>query len=120
MVAILRPQAAISPTELANGQRHLVQDLAWASVTGAFAGGVILIAFALALGATPLHVGLLAAIPFMTQAAQLPATLLVERVRRRRAIGVLTLTAARVLVTLMALLPFLPSLPMALWLLLAV
>lgn len=120
MVAMLRPQATISPSELAIGQRHLVQDLAWASLTGAFAGGVILIAFALALGATPLHVGLLAAIPFITQAAQLPATLLVERVRQRRAISVVSLTLARVLITSMALLPFLPTLPMALWMLLAV
>lgn len=111
---MLRPSETITPEELQAGQRALVQDLAWASLSGAFAGGVILTAFALALGATPVHVGVLAAIPFITQAAQLPATLLIERLRMRRAIGVFTITLARVLIMLLAVLPFLPSLSMAL------
>ncbi len=105
---MLRPVEHVSPEALARGQRHLVQDLAWASLSGSFAGGVILVAFALALGATPVQIGLLAAIPFITQAAQLPATLLIERLRQRRKISVLSITAARVGVLAMAILPFLP------------
>jgi MFS family permease len=104
---MLRPVTTISAARFAEGERALVQDLAWASVSGAFSGGVILVAFALKLGASPLEIGLLAAIPFMAQALQLPATLLIERVRLRRRIGVLTLTAARCLVLGMAVLPFL-------------
>ena len=114
---MLAPQPVITAQELARGQHHLVRDLAWASVTGAFSGGVILVAFALALGASPVQVGLLAAIPFLTQAAQLPATLLIERVRRRRLIGVLSITAARVLILALALLPWVPGQPLALTLL---
>jgi MFS family permease len=106
---MLEPVPSVGPAELAQGQKALVRDLAWASMSGAFSGGVILVAFALALGATPLHVGLLAAIPFMAQAVQLPATVLVERVRQRRKIGVLTISAARVVVLAMAALPFLPG-----------
>jgi hypothetical protein len=106
---VLEPVASVSPADLAAGQRALVRDLAWASMSGAFSGGVILVAFALALGAKPLHVGLLAAIPFMAQAAQLPATILVERVRQRRKIGVMTISAARLVVFAMAALPFLPG-----------
>ncbi|WP_332813137.1 MFS transporter [Ramlibacter sp.] len=106
---MLRPVAHVTAEQLAHGQRALVQDLAWASLSGAFSGGVILVAFALTLGATPLQVGLLAAIPFLAQASQLPATLLVERVRLRRRIGVLTITAARVVVLAMAVLPFVPG-----------
>jgi len=102
---MLRPVDAISPARLEAGQRALVQDLAWASLSGAFAGGVILVAFALRLGASPLQVGLLAAIPFIAQATQLPATLLIERLRMRRRIAVLAITAGRVLVLGMALLP---------------
>ncbi len=116
---MLAPTDSISPSQLAAGQRHLVRDLAWASITGAFSGGVILVAFALALGASPVQVGLLAAIPFLTQAAQLPATLLIERLRRRRLIGVLTITAARVLILALALLPLLGSVPLALGLLIS-
>lgn len=106
-MAFLSPVSSISPGELAAGQRSLVLDLAWASVTGAFSGGVILVAFALALGASPLQVGLLAAIPFLAQVAQLPATLLIERLRQRRRIGVLVITAARMVILLMALVPLL-------------
>ncbi|WP_167784832.1 MFS transporter [Ramlibacter rhizophilus] len=118
-MTVLAPAPSISPAELAAGQRALVQDLAWASLSGAFAGGVILTAFALALGAQPLMVGVLAAIPFMAQALQLPATLLIERLRQRRAIGVVSVTLARCVVLAMAVLPFLPSLPLALALLVA-
>ncbi|HZY16944.1 MAG TPA: MFS transporter [Ramlibacter sp.] len=111
---MLEPVPSVSPAELAAGQQALVRDLAWASMSGAFGGGVILVAFALALGATPIQIGVLAAIPFITQAAQLPATLLIEKVRQRRKIGVLTITSARVMVLAMAVLPFLPgqSLPL--------
>lgn len=105
---MLRPVEHVSPEALVRGQRHLVHDLAWASLSGSFAGGVILVAFALALGATPFQIGLLAAIPFITQAAQLPATLLIERLRQRRKISVLSITAARLGVLSMAVLPFLP------------
>lgn len=104
---MLRPTPTITAAQLAAGQRSLVQDLAWASVSGAFSGGVILVAFALTLGASPMQIGLLAAIPFLAQATQLPATLLIERVRLRRRIGVLAITAARLVVLAMAALPFL-------------
>jgi MFS family permease len=104
---MLRPQREITAAELAAGQRELVRDLAWASLSGAFAGGVILVACALSLGASPLHVGLLASIPFLAQALQLPATVLVERLRLRRRIAVVTITAARILVLCLLLLPLL-------------
>ena len=117
---MLVPVPAISPAALVAAQRSLVRDLAWASVSGAFSGGVVLVAFALALGATPLQVGLLAAIPFLAQAAQLPATLLIERVRQRRKIAVVVLTAARVLMLMMAALPFLSDAKLSLRLLMAV
>jgi MFS family permease len=106
---MLRPSASISATELAAGQHALVRDMAWASLSGAFGGGVILAAFALSLGASPLQVGVLAAIPFMSQAAQLPATLLVERMRQRRKIAVFTITAARVVLLCTAVLPLIPN-----------
>lgn len=108
-VPFLDPVSDISPDELVRGQRVLVRDLAWASICGAFSSGVILVAFALALGATPLQIGLLAAIPFITQATQLPASLLIERFRTRRRIGVLAITTARVLILALTFLPLLPA-----------
>lgn len=104
----LLPVPEVSAGALADGKRLLVWDAAWASVTGAWSGGVVLVAFALSLGADPMTIGLLAAIPFMAQAAQLPTTLLVERLRRRKRIGVSTLTLARVVILALGFLPFLP------------
>jgi MFS family permease len=106
---MLQPVSRISAAELEAGQQALVRDLAWASLSSAFCGGVILTAFALTIGATPIVIGLLAAIPFFTQALQLPATVLVERQRRRKLLAFGTNTAARVLVLAMAALPFLPG-----------
>lgn len=90
---------------VAAGQRALVFDGAFANVVGAWSSGVVLVAFALALGASHTIIGLLAAIPFLTQIAQLPAVALVRRLRRRRAIAVGALTASRIVILLMALTP---------------
>jgi MFS family permease len=103
----LRPTSDVSADQLQAGQQALVRDLAWSSVCGALSGGVILTAFALSLGASPLVIGLLAAIPFLCQAAQLPAAVLVERLRQRRRICVLSVTTARLLLMCMAVLPWL-------------
>jgi MFS family permease len=105
----LAPDPHVPPEALPQARRMLVFDAAFASITGAFSGGVILVAFALALGANARQIGLLAAIPIVAQLAQLPATVLIERVRQRRKIGVLSITAARVLITSLALIPFVPD-----------
>jgi MFS family permease len=104
----LAPDTTITPEERVRGERALVQDAAWASLAGALYGGVIQVGFALALGAGPFIIGLLGAIPLMAQASQLPAIALVEHVRQRRKIAVIAVTAARVLILSLALLPFLP------------
>src|SRR5687768_12417997 len=91
----LAPDDAVSPQALARGKRAMVQDAAWASLVGALYGGVILVGFALELGASPFFIGLLASIPFLSQLAQVPALLLIERLRQRRKIAVLVVWAAR-------------------------
>jgi MFS family permease len=109
MRASLRPVPVVSAEALEAGQRALVWDAAWASVTGAWSGGVVLVAFALSLGADPMAIGLLAAIPFAAQAAQLPTIYLVERWRQRKLIGIVALAVARVIIILLALLPFIAA-----------
>lgn len=102
----LRPDPVVTPEELARGKRALVKDAAWASLVGALYGGVILVGFALELGATPFIIGLLAAIPFIAQLAQLPAIALVERLRQRRKIAVIAVTLSRTIILSLALIPF--------------
>jgi hypothetical protein len=102
----LLPVAEVQPEELAAGKHALVMDAAWASATGAMSGGVVLLAYALVLGAGPLQIGLLAAIPFIAQAAQLPAVIMVERIRQRKRLGIIAVTVARLLILVMAALPY--------------
>ena len=85
----------------------MVQDAAWATLVGALYGGVILVGFALELGATPFVIGLLAAIPLLAQLAQLPAIVAIERLRQRRRIAVMVVWAARLIILSLALLPWL-------------
>jgi len=101
-----RPVSSLSPDDLAAAERSLVADSAWASLAGAWAGGVVLAAFAIALGAGPLAIGLLAAIPVAAQAAQLPAIALIERLRERKRLALVVLAMSRLVLLAMAALPF--------------
>src|SRR5207249_3964334 len=74
---------------------------------------------ALDLGATPMMIGALAAVPFLMQLMQLPAIVLIERVRQRKKIAVAVVTAARTIISLLAFLPFLGDRQLQLSLLIA-
>jgi MFS family permease len=115
----LRADPVVTTEDLERGKRALVKDAAWASLAGALYGGVILVGFALALDASPLIIGLLAAIPFLAQVAQLPAIVLIERIRQRRKIAVSAVTASRTVILSLALIPFLQDQPLQLAMLLA-
>ncbi len=103
----------VSDAELERGLGNLVRDGAWAQASGALTGGVLLVGFGLALGASNFVIGLLAAVPFLAQLAQVPTILLVERLRARRLITLAALGGARFLLVPMALLPFIGSAPVA-------
>lgn len=115
----LRPDPLVAPADIERSKHALVQDGGWANVVGVLSGGVILVGLALALDAGPFVIGLLAALPFFGQLAQLPAIGLIERVRQRRKIAVLSITGARVIVLALALLPFVPDRALALDILIA-
>jgi MFS family permease len=103
----LSPDPEISAHDVEQGKQRLVLDSAFASLAGSLYGGVVLVGFALAIGASPFQIGLLAALPLMAQAAQLPAIALVERIRKRRKIAVLSATAARVFIVALVPIPWL-------------
>jgi MFS family permease len=103
----LRPHT-IPLQEHERWQRALVRDAGWASLTGSLYSGVILVGLALALGAPPIIIGVLAAVPFIAQAAQLPAIALVERLRQRKRIALGALTVARALILGLAIIPLVP------------
>src|SRR4051812_25302170 len=105
----LEPQATVSDADLERARRCLVGDSGWASVCGALFGGVVLAAWAIRAGAGPLAIGLLAAIPYITQVLQLPATVLVDRLGRRKRLVVWLLAGARVVILGLALVPLWPD-----------
>lgn len=110
---------AVSEGPFDGAQHDLVRDAAWASLTGALSGGVVLAAFALQLGAGPFAIGLLASLPLVAQVAQLPGIALIERLRRRKPLALPVITSARGLILLLALLPFMADADSALVLLIA-
>lgn len=109
MAASLQPVAVVTADALGRGKNSLVWDAAWASLTGAWSGGVILVGLALQMGAGPMTIGLLAAVPFIAQVAQMPTVYLVEKLRRRKLIGIPVLTVARVIIMLVGLLALAPQ-----------
>lgn len=103
---MLEPEQEIGTERRESGLRLMIFEAAFSNTTGALTTGVILTAFALHLGASNAAIGLLAAIPFFAQLAQLPAIWLVERLRARKRIAVLSSVVGRSMLGAMALLPF--------------
>jgi MFS family permease len=101
-MARLDPQPHVSEEGYARGLRLLVVEAAFSGGAIALTTGVILTAFALHLGASNVMVGVLASAPFLAQLLQLPAILLVERLRQRKRIAVLTSIAGRLMLGVMA------------------
>jgi MFS family permease len=115
----LAPKSRITEAELARGLHWLMADAAFSTAVAALNSGVVLVVFALWLGASNTVIGLLAAIPYWTQLLQAPAVGLVERLRARRLITVISLFVARLALLLMAFLPFVADRELALTLLVA-
>ena len=66
--------------------RLVLYDALASEAMGTLTAGVFLVGYAVGLGASNVAIGVLAAVPFAVQFLQLPAVVLVERLRRRRAI----------------------------------
>lgn len=110
-------QTEVTAPELERGTRRLMADAAFATIVGTLNSGVVLVSYALLLGASASVIGLLAAIPFLTQLLQVPGVVLLERLRSRRLIAITCLFIARLALPLLAVLVFLPDRRLALALL---
>lgn len=102
-----------APHEVKRGEDVLILEGVFSRAMEGVTGGVILAGFALALGATDLEIGLLAAIPFLAQLIHIPAVALLTRFPDRRPLVVGASAASRFLFLPMAALPLLEgSLPL--------
>ena len=111
LLALLKPRPTISDRDLESGLRWFTYEgMASLGLFSITTSG-FLAAFALALGGNNLQIGILAALPFIMQTLQLPAIWLVEKLRRRKAIALITWFPAQILWFPMALIPFFMETP---------
>ena len=83
----LRPEATLSQQEIDHNLGAMVYEGIASGAMFSLGSVGFMAAYALALGANNLQVGILAALPFITQVVQLPAILAVDRFHLRKAIG---------------------------------
>ena len=101
----LKPKPTISDQELTTGLRWLTWEGTVSLGFNSITTSGFLAAFALALGANYLQIGILAAIPFIMQIFQIPAIWLVERIRQRKVIAVTSWFPAQLIWFPIALIP---------------
>ncbi len=111
MFKFLIPKPTISDKDLSQGLCRLALEGGFSQGFFSITTSGFLAAFALALGGNNLQIGILAAIPFIMQIVQLSSIWLVEKMRRRKAIAVLSWFPAQLLRILIALIPYFMDMP---------
>src|SRR5215217_7185025 len=95
-MSYLSPKKILSPKDVQKGLQMVIWDGLAAEVMTSFTSGTFLIAMAILLGATNLQIGLLSALPLITNLAQLFSVWLVRRYNNRRAVAVFSAYLARI------------------------
>lgn len=106
--------SSLSETEVRRGFRMVINDGVATSAMSTLTGSTFLTAFALALGASGMMIGLMAMIPALANIIQLPTTYLIEKVRARRSITILAAALSRVFWLVIAIIPMVVPLELAL------
>jgi len=101
---------SFSEGEIQKNLKNITIDGYTSKIMVVLSTGPFLVAFALLLGANNFIIGLLAAIPPLVQIIHIPSIQLVEKIRKRRIITLISLTLYRICIFLMALIPFIYSL----------
>ena len=114
-----KPEENLTDQQIKAGLKNIIGDGIASQAMGILTGGVFLTAFAIKLGASNMVIGLLAAIGPLSQLIQLPSVVLIEKIRNRRAIVVVTAALSRICWLLIAMIPFLFGAKLGLGILLA-
>ena len=112
MAFSLSPTDNVEERDMQCGLRSLLYDGICSQIMGVLTGGAFLVAFALLLGASNFVIGLFAAVGPFTQILQIPSVYLVDRLRRRKAIVVISSILSRAFWVVVALLPWLAPEPL--------
>ena len=105
----LEPKKELTDNEIESGLKAVIKDGIASQTMLTLTAGVFLIAFALQMGASNVMIGVLAAIPPLTQLVQIPSIYLVEKYRARKKIAVYSAGSSRFFLLVIALIPFLFS-----------
>lgn len=109
--AFLQPSTDLTDEVRQRGLKALTfQAIAASGADGLMSGG-FLAAFALLLGASNFHIGILTALPFLMQTIQIVAVVAVERLRMRKLIAVPSYFTVYVSWMPIALIPFVVKIP---------
>lgn len=111
ITSFFRPSPTLTEQEIGRSLRLMIWESVSSSALFSLGSGGFMAAYALALGANNFQVGMLAALPFITQVAQLPAILAVERFRMRKAMGIPALWVAHLFWIPIGAVPFLLETP---------
>jgi len=103
----MKPKDTLTEEDIQSGLRSLIKDGVASQSMGILTGGAFLVAFAVKLGASNFVIGLLAAIGPLAQLLQLPSIFLVEKIRNRRLITVISAAISRLCWLIIAVSPFL-------------
>lgn len=101
-----RPKQELTEDEIRTGMRLAIGDGLASEAMTSLTAGTFLVAFALLLGASNFEIGLLAALPTLTNIFQLVSIWLVQRTNNRRVISVLSSFCARIPLVIIGALPF--------------
>ena len=109
--AFLQPSESLTDDQRQSGLKPLTYQMLAASGADGLMSGGFLAAFALLLGASNFHIGILAALPFVMQMIQIVAVIIVERLRMRKLVAVPSYFVSYISWVPIGLIPFLIDVP---------
>ena len=107
----LRPTSEMTERDTRTGLRNMTWQAVAAAGADGLASGGFLAAFALILGASNFHIGIMTAIPFIVQPLQILAVVVVERIRMRKIVAVIAYFITYATWIPVALIPFIIDVP---------
>ena len=111
MLNFLKPQSSLTDADRERGYSAMNKQVFAAAGAEGFVSGGFISAFALLMGASNFHIGILTAIPFVAQALQILAVVVIERLQMRKAIVIVTYAIAYLTWVPVALIPLFIDVP---------
>ncbi len=111
MLGFLKPRDNLTDADREHGLSVMDKQIFAAAGADGFVSAGFLSAFALLIGASNLHIGILTAIPFVSQALQIIAVVVIERLQMRKALVVVTYLIAYSTWIPVALIPLILDVP---------